>query len=274
MPGPRNAWSHYISVITQVQNRIIREDFRDVGDDRWEPDISTDRGSLRVACTIKATDSAPLVLLRLILYYIVLRKAQDLQIPVYGMPVGALNAQRKYRPQVHLYFSQDALSVQKGDDPITGTISWRIMDETSTTITRTKIETLANRIKSELGSGSGFVWRKGKKMVTYSDWDKGLQLQILGRTESEGERVIKKVLEVVGVSFDSKRCNLNKNKAEDERYPSTRKRENILGESIQLPRERPEVDVRFRYATLSLHGTKKPVHLYDKTLQLVDCVVR
>jgi hypothetical protein len=274
MPAPTNSWSHYISVITQVQNRIIKEDFKDVGDDRWEPDISTPRGSLRVACTIKATDSAPIVLLRLMLYYIVLRKAQDLQIPVYGIPIGSLNAQRKYRPHVFLYFSQDALNVQKGDDPITGRITWRIMDETSSTMTRSKVEILANRIKSEFGSGQGFIWRKGKKMVSYTDWDEGLQLQILSRDENEGERVIKKVLDVAGVAFDPKRCNLNKNKAEDSRYPSTKRRENILGESVELPRERPEVDVRFRYATLSLHGTKKPVHLYDKTLQLVDCVVR
>ena len=173
MPAPKNAWSHYISVITQVQNRIIKEDFNDVGDDNWQPDITTPRGSLRVACTIKATDSAPIVLLRLMLYYIVLRKAQDLQIPVYGMPIGFLNSQRKYRPHVHLYFSQDALNVQKGDDPITGSISWRLMDETSSSITRIEVERLANRIKTELDTVKDFVRSKGKKKITYTDWDKG-----------------------------------------------------------------------------------------------------
>lgn len=153
MSAHKNSWSHYISVITQIQNRIIAENFRDVGDDRWQPSIATARGSLRTACTIRANDSAPLVLLRLMLYYIVLRKAQDLQIPVYGIPTSSLQAQRKFRPQVHLYFSQDTAQVEKGD-PITGTISWRIMDETSETITRNKIELLANRIKAELGNGS------------------------------------------------------------------------------------------------------------------------
>ena len=274
MPAPKNAWSHYISVITQVQNRIIKEDFSDVGDDNWQPDIATPRGSLRVACTIRANDSAPIVLLRLMLYYIVLRKAQDLQIPVYGMPSHAIQAQRKFKPHVHLYFSQNALDVQKGDDPITGSISWRIMNESSSSISRSEVERLANKIKTEFGSGNGFVWRKGKKMVSYTDWDRGLQLQILSRDENEGERVIKKVLDVAGVTFEAKRCNLNKNKAEDSRYPSAKQRENILGESVELPRERPEVNVTFRYATLSLHGRKKPVHLYDKTLQLVDSIVR
>lgn len=274
MPAPKNSWSHFVSVITQVQNRIIKEDFNDVGDDNWQPDITTPRGSLRVACTVKATDSAPIVLLRLMLYYIVLRKAQDLQIPVYGIPVGQLQAQRKFRPQVHLYFSQDTLDVPKGDNAVTGTISWRIMDETSETMTRPKIEQIANKIKTEMGTGNGFVWRKGREMITYTDWDKGLQLQILSRSVSEGEKVIRKVLDIVRTTFRPERMNVNKNQAEESRYPTAPERKNILGESVELPRERPLVNVRFRYATLSLHGVAKPIHLYDKTLQLTDCVTR
>lgn len=274
MPAPKNSWSHFISVITQIQNRIIKEDFRDVGDDNWEPDIRTDRGSLRVACTIRANDSAPIVLLRLILYYIVLRKAQDLQIPVYGIPTHALQSQRKFKPHVHLYFSQNSLDVLKGDDPITGTISWRIMNESSESITRSKIELLANKIKSEFGGGTGFTWKKGRQMCTYTDWDNGIQLQILAKTINDGERLIRKVLDVAGVTFKPKRMNVNKNQAESERYPTTPERQNILGDSVELPRERPIVDVRFRYATLSIHGLKKPIHLYDKTLRLVDCIVR
>ncbi|NJN13604.1 MAG: hypothetical protein HC815_39205 [Richelia sp. RM1_1_1] len=212
--------------------------------------------------------------MRLVLYYIVLRKAQDMQIPIYGIPVGALQAQRKFRPQVHLYFAQDAVDVFRGEDPVIGTISWRIMDETSETITRSKVEIIANRIKSEFGAGTGFVWRKGKEMVTYTDWDRGLQLQILSRSSSEGQQVIRKVLDAAGTSFRPERMNVNKNQAENSRYPATPQRENILGESVELPRERPNADVRFRYATMTLHGLKRPIHLYDKTLQLVDCVVR
>lgn len=274
MTVPKNYWSHFLSVISQIQNRIVKEDFRDVGDNNWEPDIRTDRGSLRVACTVRVGDSAQMVLLRLVLYYIVLRKAQDMQIPIYGIPTGALQAQRKFRPQVHLYFSQDSLKVLKGDDPITGTISWRIMDETSETMSRSKLEFIANKIKSEFGGGDGFTWKKGREMVTYSDWDKGLQLQILSKTTADGERVIRKVLDVIGTPFKPKRMNVNKNQAESERYPTTPERENILGSTVELPRERPVVDVRFRYATLNLHGLKRPIHLYDKTLRLVDCVVR
>lgn len=274
LPNNFNPWSHFVSVLTQVQNRIIKEDFNDVGDDNWEPNINTDRASLRVACTIRANDSAPLALLRLILYYVVLRKAQDLQTPYYGIPTGALQAQRKFRPQVTLYFSQDATNLAKNEDPITGEISWRIMDETSESITKTKIESIANKIKIEFGAGNGFVWEKGRYMVTYTDWDKGLQLQILSKTPTAGEQVIKKVLDVHGATFQAKRMNVVENQDDTSRYPATPPRETILGESIELPRERPVIDVRFRYATLTIHGLRKPIHLYDKTLRLTDCVVR
>lgn len=274
LPANHNPWSHFISVVTQVQNRIIKEDFNDVGDDDWEPNINTDRASLRVACTIRANDSAPLVLLRLMLYYIVLRKAQDLQLPVYGMPTGTLQAQRKFRPQITLYFSQDITTVLRGKDPITGEISWRVMDETTSSMSRSKIEIIANKIKTHFGAGSGFLWSKGRYMITYTDWNQGLQLQILCKTVTEGEQVIQKVLDVHGASFVRKKMNVVENQDDDARYPSTPDRELILGESVELPRERPLVDVRFRYATLTLHGLKRPIHLYDKTLRLPDCVVR
>lgn len=212
LPSNYNSWRHFISVITQIQNRIVKEDFNDVGDDTWEPNITTDRASLRVACTIRANDSAPIVLLRLILYYIVLRKAQDLQVPYYGMPSGTIQAQRKFKPQVLLYFSQDSIQVARGKDPKTGEITWRIMDESSETITRTKIEQLANRIKTHFGSGEGFVWRKGKIMISYTDWDEGIQFQILSLTPQEGEQTIKQALKAHGASFIRKKCLLTKTK--------------------------------------------------------------
>ena len=273
LPSNYNPWSHFVSVIAQIQNRIVKEDFNDVGDDSWEPEISTPRGSLRTACTIRATDSAQLVILRLILYYIVLRKAQDMQIPVYGIPIGALQAQRKYKPQVMLYFSQDGNEVPPNGNPVTGEISWRIMNETSETITKVEITRIANLIKTHFG-GTGFVWRKGKFMVSYTDWNQGLQLQILSRTPEEGERVIKEVLKVHGGSFIRKKMNVNENQDANDRYPTTPQRETILGESVELPKERPLEDVRFRYAILHVHGLRKPIHLYDRGISLVGCIVR
>lgn len=275
LPAGFNKWRHFLSVLTQIQNRIVKEDFKDVSDDEsWETDITTPRASLRTACTINANDTQPLVVLKLILYYVVLRKAQDLQVPYYGIPTGALQAQRKFRPQVCLYFSQDALEISQGEHPITGEISFRLMDETSETLTRSNLEVIGNRIKANLGTGNGFIWRKGREMVSYTDWDAGLQLQILCLNRTEGERVVKAVLDCANKTYDSERLNHITNSAPSSRYPSTRKKKTILGKLRDLPIERPVVNVRFRYATLSIHGITRPIHLYDRGITLVDCVVR
>lgn len=275
LPANFNRWRHFLSVLTQIQNRIVREDFKDVSDDEnWEPSIGTSRASLRTACTIQANDTQPLVILKLVLYYIVLRKAQDLQVPYYGMPTGFLQAQRKFRPQVCLYFSQDALELGRNEDPITGEISFRLMNETSESLTRSELENLGNRIKNNLGTGNGFVWRKGREMVTYTDWDEGLQLQILCLNEVEGEKVVKEVLKCANKQFVAEKLNHVKNKAAITKYPSARKRKAILGQTRELPIERPVVNVRFRYATLSVHGITRPIHLYDRGITLTDCIVR
>jgi hypothetical protein len=275
LPQKFNKWRHFVSVLSQIQNRIVKEDFKDVSDEEsWEPTIGTPRASLRTACTINATDTQPLAILRLFLYYVVLRKAQDLQIPYYGIPTGFVQSQRKFRPQVCLYFSQDALEIQPGENPVTGEISWRLMDETSDTLSRSELEIIGNRIKSNLGAGKGFVWRKGREMVSYSDWDEGLQLQILCLNRAEGERVVREILACASKTYDPKRLNHIENAAATAKYPSVRKKKTILQKVRDLPIERPVVNVRFRYATLSVHGITRPIHLYDRGITLTDCVVR
>ncbi|MBW4598732.1 MAG: hypothetical protein KME29_03860 [Calothrix sp. FI2-JRJ7] len=275
LPANFNKWRHFLSVVTQIQNRIVKEDFRDVSDDEeWQPTIGTPRASLRTACTIQATDSQPMVILKLVLYYIILRKAQDLQIPYYGIPAGALQAQRKFRPQVTLYFLQSALTVGKNETPVTGEISWRIMNETSESLTKSEVERIANLVKLNFGGTTPFTWKKGKVLVSYTDWNQGLQLQLLCRTDEEGERVIREVLKVHGASFISKKMNVVTNADPTDKYPTTPGNEVILGETIKQQRERPNEDVIFQYATLTLHGRPRPVHLYDRTLRLSDCVVR
>ncbi len=263
-----------MSVITQIQNRIVKEDFRDVGDDDWEPDISTPRSSLRTACTVRANDSAIMVILRLFLYYIVLRKAQDMQIPYYGMPIAETQATFKFKPQVCLYFQQSALDYPSNSNPVTGTISFRLMNQTSTSITKSKVTQIANLVKTHFGGSTPFVWKKGRIMVTYNNWEEGVAWQILSLNATEGERVIKQLLKVQGSTFNDKYMNVNENAAPLEKYPSNPGSQSILGELTKKPRQRPLANVVFRYATLSIHGTSRPEHLYDTTNRLVDTVVK
>ncbi len=274
MPAPKNTWSHLISVLTQVHNRVVKEDFRDVGDDDWETDISTPRSSLRTACTIRANDSAPIVMLRLLLYYLILRKAQDMQIPYYGMPVAETQATFKFKPQVCLYFQQSALDYPSNGNPVTGIISFRLMDQTSNSLTQSKMTQIANLVKTHFGGSTPFVWKKGRVMVTYNNWEEGIAWQILSLNPTEGERVIKQLLKVQGSTFDDKYMNVNENASPLERYPTNPGNQSILGKSTKKPRQRPIGNVVFRYATLSIHGKSRPEHLYDTTNRLVETVVK
>ena len=101
-----------------------------------------------------------------------------MQAPWVGMPKGSLDPTRKYKPQIFLYFKEDLDDVEEGYAPVEGKISFRLMNEDSESITRTKLTTIANKIKTEFGQGNGFTWKKGKEYYSYTDKEKGYQLQI------------------------------------------------------------------------------------------------
>jgi hypothetical protein len=188
MPLPANfsEWEHFQSTLIRTQNRIVREEFNDVGDDDWEPDIGTSRASLRVACTLKDTDNGFLTIGRLFLYYFILRKCRDLVHPVYGSVIGGDGPVRRHRPQITLYFQEDYSDIEPGYAPVTGEISIRLMNETAVSLTEANLRTYATKIKTSFTTGGGFVWRKGKESSSYADWDKGYQLQLLVRDKTEG----------------------------------------------------------------------------------------
>src|SRR6476619_5861566 len=129
----------------QVQNRIVRAEFRDVGDDDWDEDIVTPRASLRVASTMRDDDSAILSLLKLVFFYVVLRKARDMHPALYVHPVTTYQQLFRLKPQITLYFAEDSVDVEPGYDPIDGEISCRLMHETAETITMAEVQALANR---------------------------------------------------------------------------------------------------------------------------------
>lgn len=269
IPPDFNDIESLADIVRREHNRDVKEWFGDTPDD----DVTTSASRLKRACIIKDDDPLLVALQRQWLFQVTIGQLRSLQMPVYGIPVSSFAVERKHRPQVTLYFQQNPRTVVRGESPATGEISWRLMNETSTSITQSELTTLANRIKINFGANNGFVWEKGRIMNTYSDWSEGLQLQILAKSETVGEQVIKEVLKAHGGNFDATKLNVVRNQAEASRYPANPGNQNILGKSTRKPRERPIVDVRFRYATLALHGLARPVHLYDLTRTLVNPVV-
>lgn len=246
-------------------NREIREYFTDFGvDDSWSPNLTTPRGQLAAAC--KHSDDDPYTVTLLKAWFFEHIKSQPYRVPYYGIPVSSFQESRKFRPQIHLYFLEDADTVDPDYSAVAGEISFRLMNYTTETITPTVAATFANRVRLAFGAGdAGYLWRKGKDMATYNQWDKGYALQILTRSNAEAREVIGKVLDIQNDTPDWAKMNYSENEEPMEAYPTVPPLDFIYGKSRRTPRRRPVADCRFQYALLHVHGVPNPIILYDRT---------
>lgn len=183
---------------------------------------------------------------------------------IYGEPSTEFQVRRKFKPQIELFFKEDEADVVSGYKPVEGRISFRIMGEESNTISEGELTTLGRKIKEVFGANNGYVWRKGKELYTYSDWDKGYHMKILARSEQNAQLLITNVLSIQGHTFVLKNMQLSKNQDELNKFPYDPPTEIILGEPVKTPRYRPNVEVRFQYAAAHIHKLPHPKLLYSR----------
>jgi hypothetical protein len=274
LPSNFSPAEHLQDLCRRTINQEVREWFKDLGTDQWDPDISVPRGSLRVACTHQENDTLPITVLRSILFYMVCKKAADLQQPIYGIPIGTYQELRKFKPQVMLYFLEDAADVDAEFAPVTAEVSFRLMNETEESLSMADLTTLGNKIKTAFATGSGFVWRKGKVQASYSDPPRGYHLRLLCRDEAEAKRVIEQVLDIQSHTPDWQFLNVSKNEQPTDAYPTLPDRKTILGKSRRMPRKRPIANVRFQYAVLNVWGIPNPICLVDRSGHFANPIVQ
>lgn len=265
MPLPDNfsPAEHLQDVVMLVQNKIVKAEFNDVGDDDWIADITTPRASLRVACSHQDADSIAMTQIRLDLFYLVLRKAKDFHPDLYGIPTTSFQETNKFHPQVHLYFEEKSTEAERGYSILRSQISFRLMGETTDTLTKAEATTLANKIKTLFHAGAPFFWKRGKELVSYIDQAKGYYFQILVFSQTEAKKIIEQVLDVRGHSPDWKLLNIKQNAEPVVTYPTIPVTKTIMGKAVKQPRKRPVGTVRFTSAVLVLHGKPSPIVLYD-----------
>lgn len=254
---------HLQSVIRRWVNREVRDYFSDLGGDEWDEDITTPRGSLRIACTHIDSDSLMMTHMRWQLFERIRRQAFDM--PYYGIPVAGFHEARKFKPQIQLYFQEDIQDVEPGFKPVTGQLSFRLMDYDSDTITPPIAETFANRVELNFFNGGGYLWRKGRLMCSYTDRARGYQFQILSRSDTVARELVERALDVQNHTPDWKFFRVSQTQNEAERYPVIPPNERIYGEIRRTPRRRPVADVRFQFAFLDVHGLTNPVPLVDRS---------
>lgn len=260
MPLPPNfsPWEHLQSVLISVHNKRVRDEFNDADDD----DLSTPRSSLKLACTLRDTDSAIQTMLRMELFYMSLRGASDLHPPLYTMPVDHYQQDVKFAPQVSLYFREDLDDVEEGYAPIDAKISFRVQNETYQTFTPANAQSLANQVRSEFAPGQGYRWQKGRTKLSYRDKDKGYQFSVNAFSETEGRAVISKVLSLQSDTIDNSALTISKMADTPPIVPPAQM---VYGQNRRLPRKRPVGFVRFRYAEAHIWGVPKPIILVDTT---------
>jgi hypothetical protein len=274
LPDNFSPAEHLQDVILKVQNKIVREEFNDLGDDGWESDISTPRGSLRVACTHMDSDSMDMTLLRMWLFFGSLRKCVDFHPAIFGEPSTNYQEVVKYHPQIHLHFEEKYQDVEKGYEPLRSRVSFRLMNEKAETLSKAEATTIANKIKQLFHTGTPFFWKRGKELASYIDPTKGYHFQLYCYSETEAKKVIEQVLDIQSHSPDWKFLNIRTNTEPTVSYPTIPPTKTIFGKSQRQPRKRPVGTVHFRGAVLHLHERPQPVVLVDPYHKYTDALVR
>jgi hypothetical protein len=267
LPDNFSEWEHLQSTLLRYHNKLVREEFSDVTDDDA---LDIPRGSLKIACLLKDDDTAEMTNIRLTLFFMHARKAADMQAPLFGIPISEFEDKVTYKPQVNLLFQQDPDATPQKKSPITAEISFRLMNETPQTITEAELTTIARRIKAEFGTSGGYLWRKGKTLVTYRNRSQGMELKIYAYNESEGLEVIRKVCDAAAKPYIDDSVTVHESKASFPANPGTQV---ILGRSRPNRIKRPISYVRFVRATCSIHGLPNPVVLVGHPFRNVPPLV-
>jgi hypothetical protein len=158
----------------------------------------------------------------------------------------------------------------EGYNPHESEITFRLMDEDSSTISRAKAERLARDIKREL-TNPAMVWEKGWYKSTYFDNERGYDLRIFNKSRAEGEKVIRQVLSIQDDAFDSQFYQFIDH---DKTFSINSGTHRVYGQTRKKPRWRPRVDVKFRYAQLLIWGRQKPVNLVENGSSLRSVIER
>lgn len=261
VPPPSPA-EHLQSTLRKYYNREVREWFDDVDVD--DLDINVPRQSLALACKHLDEDSFLQTLSRQMFFESIRNRYAIAQRGI-GETTFKESVLRAKHPKITLYFLEDLGDVAEGYSPVDGQISVRLMNHDQGSITETIARTYATRIKTAFAAGSGFVWKKGKTMCSYSDWPKGYQLQLLCRNETEGRRIVEQVLDIQNDTPDWSNFNKKENAEPAQAYPTIPERDRIYGETRRQPRRRPIADVRFQTAFLDVLGLSAPIILVDRT---------
>ncbi len=262
LPEGFDPFAHLKEVYIPQHNAAVRLFFSDLASD-WKPNIATARSSLRVACTINPDDNELMIAMRHRLLFDLLGWGQS-NLVVYNGSKNDLAPLVAGHPKICFYFSQDAQSIVTGAKKLDAEYSFRLMHETSATITKAKLTTLATLVKELFVIANlGIHFTKGKNIYSYYDPINGYKLRIYANTESEALPIIEKLLESQEIAYDQSK--LTRHEPEKSNINVVPVQQMVYGTETPVPAYRPIANVRFRYCYASIPLVKKPIYLVDTT---------
>ena len=235
---------------------------------RWFKDLDSNadigRRALRDSLLIQANESRTSAMFKVQYFRDFVQKVHS-QPAIIGIPKEHfdLEINIEYKPVISLYFQQDREAVPLGYSPVRAEISFRLMDESETTLTETKIKSLAKKIRTDFAPNNGFTFKKGKNIALYNDKENGYFLQLYVINEVEWVELVRKVLSIQNHTYDE-----NKFRITQPKRNSLNATENtiIAGETYKKLRWRPTATVRFQWASLTVRTRPFPYWLVDRTL--------
>lgn len=276
MPEPDNFTpvEQFQDVNKRIWNKLVREYFRDVSASESNLDLTTPRQALLKACLHREDDSLMLTVGRMQLFLHGTTYTRD-QFPIVaGSLLNEVDAAITYRPRITLRFLENSEDVEAGFKPVEMEVSWRLINETSATITEAKLRAIANKIKTNFGAGNGRIFKKGRKMVRYRNREQGYDFLLRARDLAEGKDLVREILAMNGDVLDTKILKVSEVDDEADAFPYNPGTQVILGKRKSKPRRRPLVNVRFRDAYATVHGYNKPIYLYSRSSFIPDALVQ
>lgn len=183
---------------------------------------------------------------------------------------------RRGQPQIVLWFLEDMADVEPGYDQVEGRISFRIMDKTDDPerdlpkLTTADMQQWGNKIKELFLPGdTPYVWKKGKEMVSYANWQQGYQFQLNCRNKTDGIELVQKLVQIQNHTYTPKYLNHSVPEAPTDAFPTIPSEVTIAGRKTRAPRRRPIADVTFRYAKLYTYYWKEPIILVNNKGQVL-----
>ena len=273
LPDGFNEFEFLQDIIRKWQNRIVKEEFAHLGADEFDPDINISEHALRHACTHKDTDTAEMMQMRNDLYYIIYRKAKDLQPTIYGIPEETFKEKVEVKPQIYLFFAADSDATPEGRTPVSAEYHVNLQRNIPEATWEIELNQLARKIRQEFAlTHPTYTWTKGKTIYWYRDKEYGHKFKVYASSETEAEPLIRKMLNLQDQVFKEECFGDSTPKKNSVNNPSG----TILrfGKRRKKPRWRPTANVRFRYASLIVPELEGDTMLVDATGFHRDALIR